>query len=52
MEKDVTACRDNDLASRMARDKRFVEATERGLKEIEQGRYSTIEDVKKRLSDP
>lgn len=39
------------LATRMARDKGFIQGTERGLAEIEQGRYSRIEDIKKKLGD-
>ena len=42
---------DNDLAYRMAQDKDFIQGVERGLLDIDQGRYSTIEDIKRRLSD-
>ena len=41
----------SDLATRMARDKGFIQGTEQGLAEIEQGRYSRIEDIKKKLGD-
>ena len=47
----MTARGDKDLSTRMVEDKGFVEGTERGLEDIEQGRYSRIEDVKRRLSD-
>ena len=40
-----------DLATRMTQDKGFIQDTERGLVEIEQGRYSKIEDIKKKLGD-
>ncbi|MFH1560575.1 MAG: hypothetical protein ABID84_04100 [Chloroflexota bacterium] len=41
----------SDLATRMAQDKDFTQGTERGLAEIEQGRYSRIKDIKKKLGD-
>lgn len=40
-----------DLVAKMLQDKEFMWGTERGLREIEQGRYSTLEEVKRRLGD-
>ena len=41
----------SDLAARMAQDEDFIKGTEQGLLDIEEGRYSTLDDVKRRLSD-
>ena len=40
-----------DLVAKMVQDKKFFEGVERGLRDIDQGRYSTIEVVKRRLGD-
>ena len=39
------------LNDQMARDARFREITERGLTDIEEGRYATLQDMRRRLSD-
>ena len=40
-----------DLVTKMVQDKKFFEGVERGLRDIDEGRYSTLEDVKRRLRD-
>lgn len=40
-----------ELIARMVQDKKFLEGVERGLRDIDEGRYSTLEDVKRRLGD-
>ena len=49
MDKDTE--KGKDLVAKMLQDKEFMKGTERGLKDIEEGRYSTLEEVKKRLGD-
>ena len=40
-----------DLVAAMLQDEAFMQGVERGLKDIEEGRYSSIEDIKRRLGD-
>ncbi len=40
-----------DLIAKMVQDKKFLEGVERGLRDIDEGRYSTLEDVKRRLGE-
>ena len=40
-----------ELIARMVQDKKFLEGVERGLRDIDEGRYSTLEEVKRRLGD-
>ena len=40
-----------DLVAAMLQDDAFMQGVERGLKDIDEGRYSSIEDIKRRLSD-
>ena len=40
-----------DLVVRMMQDKEFMQGVERGLRDMEQSHYSTLEEVKKRLRD-
>ena len=49
-EKEMSTQKGRDLVAAMVQDQDFFQGTERGLVEIEQGRYSSIEDVKRRLS--
>ena len=39
------------LAEQMASDEHFMELVAQGEKDIEEGRYSTLEEVKARLGD-
>ena len=48
---DTDAQTGKDLVAKMLQDKEFIKGVERGLKDIEEGRYSTLEEVKKRLGD-
>ena len=40
-----------DLVAKMVQDKDFMQGVKRGLRDIDQGRYSSIEVVKRRLGD-
>ena len=41
-----------DLVAAMLQDEAFMKGVERGLRDIEEGRYSTLEEVKKRAWRP
>ena len=50
-EKEMSTQKGKELVAAMVQDDAFLQGVEQGLKDIDQGRYSTIEDVKRRLSD-
>jgi len=39
------------MATKMEQNQEFYQLVEQGIKAIEQGRYSKLEDVKRRLGD-
>ena len=50
-EEDARSSDQADLAREMVEDTNFRELTERGMADLAQGRYSRIEDVRRRLGE-